>query len=191
MDEPVVDCHVHVFDPVRFPYASDAWYVPTGPETGTVDQLRRTHDVHGVRHAVLVGPNSGYGEDNRYLLDAVAHGAGRFRGVAVVPNHVARTQLGRLRDAGIVGVTLNVALLGLDYYADAGPLLSSLAELDMVADVQVTGDQLTGLAPMIVRSGVRVHVDHCGRPDPAAGLDAPGFRELLRLGRDGRAVVKL
>jgi predicted TIM-barrel fold metal-dependent hydrolase len=191
VNEPVIDCHVHVFDPVRFPYAPDAWYVPTGPETGSVEQLRRTHDAHGVRHAVLVGPNSGYGEDNRYLVDAVGRSDGRFRGMAVVPNGATREQLGRLRDAGIVGVTLNAALLGVDHYADAGGLLASLAELDMIADVQVTGDQLTALAPALARSGVRVHVDHCGRPDPADGLDAPGFRELLLLGGTGRAVVKL
>jgi predicted TIM-barrel fold metal-dependent hydrolase len=50
-------------------------------------------------------------------------------------------------------------------------------------------DQLVDLAPMLDRAGVRVHVDHCGRPDPGAGLDEPGFRELLRWGRSGRAVV--
>jgi predicted TIM-barrel fold metal-dependent hydrolase len=189
--EPVIDCHVHVFDPVRFPYAPDAWYVPTGPETGSVEQLLRTHDAHGVRHAVLVGPNSGYGADNRYLVDAVTRGEGRFRGMAVVHNTATRAELSGLRDAGIVGVTINAALLGVDYYADAGNLLTSLSELDMIADVQVTDDQLLALAPALARSGVRVHVDHCGRPDPADGLDAPGFRELLRLGREGRAVVKL
>jgi predicted TIM-barrel fold metal-dependent hydrolase len=191
VDEPVIDCHVHVFDPDRFPYAPDAWYVPTGPETGTVEQLRRTHDVHGVRHAVLVGPNSGYGEDNRYLVDAVRRGAGRFRGVAVVPNSAPHAQLSGLRDAGIVGVTLNAALFGVDHYADAGHLLASLAELDMIADVQIAGDQLTALAPALARSGVHVHVDHCGRPEPTDGLGAPGFQELLRLGGGGRAVVKL
>jgi predicted TIM-barrel fold metal-dependent hydrolase len=189
--EPLIDCHAHVFDPARFPYAPDAYYVPTGPETGTVDQLRRTLDAHGVRYALLVGPNSGYGEDNRCLIDAVAGGAGRFRGVAVVPNTATRTDLGALRDAGILGVTLNAALLGMQHYADAGALLSSLADLDMIADVQVTADQLPAMAPRLTRSGVRMLIDHCGRPDPADGLDAAGFQELLRLGRGGRAVVKL
>ncbi len=191
MDEPVIDCHVHVFDPDRFPYAADAYYVPTGPETGSVDQLRRTHDAHGVRHALLVGPNSGYGEDNRYLLDAVAGGGGRFRGMAVVPNSATAGRLSTLRDAGVLGVTFNAALFGVGHYADADDLLAGLAALDMFADVQVTDDQLLALAPILARSGVRVVVDHCGRPDPAAGLDAPGFRELLRLGRGGRAVIKL
>ena len=191
MPEPVVDCHVHVFDPDRFPYAPDAYYVPSGSETGTLEQLRRTHDVHGVRHALLVGPNSGYGEDNRCLVDAISGGSGRFRGMGVVANTVMRAELSALRSAGVLGVTLNAALLGVEHFAGAGDLLASLADLDMIADVQVTGDQLLGLAPQLGRSGVRVLVDHCGRPDPADGLDAPGFQELLRLGREGRAVVKL
>jgi predicted TIM-barrel fold metal-dependent hydrolase len=191
VSEPIVDCHVHVFDPDRFPYAPDAYYVPAGSETGTLEQLRRTHDLHGVRHALLVGPNSGYGEDNRCLIDAISGGGGRFRGVAVVANTVTRAELSALRTAGVLGITLNAALLGVEYFTEAGDLLASLAELDMIADVQVTGDQLLGLTPQLTRSGVRVLVDHCGRPDPADGLDAPGFEELLRLGRDGRAVVKL
>jgi predicted TIM-barrel fold metal-dependent hydrolase len=189
--EPVIDCHAHVFDPDRFPYARDAYYVPTGPETGTVEQLCRTHDVHGVRHALLVGPNSGYGEDNRYLLDSLARSRRRFRGVAVVRNDVPRTDLTALRDAGVLGVTLNAALLGVAHYAGSGSLLTSLADLDMLADVQVTGDQLPALLPLLAHSGVRVLIDHCGRPDPGDGLAAPAFRELLRLGRAGRAVVKL
>ena len=61
----------------------------------------------------------------------------------------------------------------------------------MIADVQVIDDQLLALAPLLDRAMVRVHIDHCGRPDPTAGIDAPGFRELLRRGRAGRAVVKL
>ena len=74
---PKIDCHVHVFDPARFPYAPDAWYLPFGGETGTVANLAQVLDAHGVQHALIVGPNSGYGLDNRCLLDALAQGAGR------------------------------------------------------------------------------------------------------------------
>jgi hypothetical protein len=34
MDEPVIDCHVHVFDPARFPYAPGTFYAPAGAEIG-------------------------------------------------------------------------------------------------------------------------------------------------------------
>ena len=187
----VVDCHVHVFDPQRFPYRPDTFYAPAGQELGTPARLRTVLDAHGVEHALLVGPNSGYGDDNRCLLDALDSGAGRYRGMAVVDNATTRAELADLRAAGVVGVTLNAALLGVEYYADADRLLADLAALDMIADVQVVDDQLVALAPLLERAGVRVVVDHCGRPDPRAGLDTAGFRELLRWGRSGRAVVKL
>ena len=72
----VVDCHVHVFDPQRFPYRPDTFYAPAGQELGTPARLRTVLDAHGVEHALLVGPNSGYGEDNRCLLDTLAAGGG-------------------------------------------------------------------------------------------------------------------
>ena len=187
----IVDCHVHVFDPARFPFTADTSYAPAGQELGTPARLAELLDWHGVDHALLVGPNSGYGEDNRCLLDTIASRAGRYRGMAVVRNDVSRSELAELRTAGVLGVTLNAAQLGVGYYADTGPLLAHLAALDMIADVQVIDDQLVALAPLLDRSGVRVHIDHCGRPDPTAGLDAAGFRELLRWGGGGRAVVKL
>ena len=131
----MVDCHVHVFDPARFPYAADTFYAPAGQELGTPAHLQTVLEAHGVGHALLVGPNSGYGEDNRCLLDALHQGQGRYRGMAVVPNGTSRVALAALRRNGVVGVTLNAALLGVQHYADAGPLLSHLADLDMIADV--------------------------------------------------------
>jgi hypothetical protein len=124
-------------------------------------------------------------------VDALTAGAGRYRGMAVVANDVSRSELAELQSIGVVGVTLNAALLGVEYYADTEPLLANLAALGMIADVRVIDDQLLALSSVLERSGVRVHVDHCGRPDPASGIDAPGFRELLGWGRAGRAVVKL
>ena len=89
----VVDCHVHVFDPQRFPYRSDTVDAPGGQELGTPARLGTVLDAHGVEHALLVGPNSGYGEDNRCLLDTLPPGLGRYRGMAVVDNSVTRAEL--------------------------------------------------------------------------------------------------
>ena len=44
---------------------------------------------------------------------------------------------------------------------------------------------------MLLASGARILVDHCGRPTPSAGLSQPGFATLLALARSGRATVKL
>ena len=189
--EPKVDCHVHVFDPARFPYRTDTHYAPTGQEIGTPGQLGLVMDAYGTRHALLVGPNSGYGLDNACMLDTIAQGAGRYKGIAVVKNDVTFDELQALKRAGVVGLAWNVTHYGVDYYRDAGPLVKRLAALDMFVDIQVEHDQLIHMLPLLLDSGVRVLVDHCGRPTVDAGLDEPGFRALLDLGATRRAFIKL
>jgi predicted TIM-barrel fold metal-dependent hydrolase len=190
-DEPKIDCHNHVFDPARFPYAADTIYRPAGAEIGTPAQLVQTFDAYGVRHALIVGPNSGYQFDNRCLLDTLRRNAGRFKGIAVVRNDATRGELEELKAAGIVGCAMNPALYGVEPYRDIAGLLRHLEALDLFAQVQVQDDQLPALMPAIERADVRILIDHCGRPNPRAGIDQPGFRALLDLGRSGRAFVKL
>ncbi|MGY4652768.1 amidohydrolase family protein [Mycobacterium sp. URHB0021] len=190
-DEPKIDCHNHLLDPAHFGYAPDAWYHPVANEQGTAPQLTDLFDAYGSRHALVVGPNSGYHTDNRCLLDFLARGNGRFKGVAVVDNDVSRSQLERLRALGIVGTTMQAALLGVDHFRDTASLLRNLAALDMFVDLQVDRDQLIEMAPILAPSGVRILVDHCGRPAPAAGLRQPGFSRLLDLASSGRYFVKI
>jgi predicted TIM-barrel fold metal-dependent hydrolase len=173
--EPKIDCHVHVFDPVRFPYAPGTAYAPSGSEIGTAPYLASVYRTYGVERALLVGPNSGYGVDNRCMLDAIAHSEGRYKGIAVVPNDMPRDALEALRQQGVVGVAFNASLNGVEHYKDCAPLVRTLEALDM----------------FLQGTGVRVLVDHCGRPVPGAGLDQPGFQALLELGRSRRAVIKL
>lgn len=186
-----IDCHVHVFDPQRVPYAADAWYVPTPAETGTPDLLAQVLDAHGIAQAVLVGPNSGYGLDNRLLLDTLARGQGRYRGIAVLRNDASDGELQDLQAQGVVGVAFNVALLGVDFYRDIGPLLGRLRAHGLCANVQVEGDQLVALKDLLLDSGAQLVFDHCGRPVPGRGLGQAGFEALLSLADSGRAAVKL
>lgn len=191
LSETAIDCHVHVFDPQRFPYASDTWYVPTPAETGTPAMLAQVLDAHHVKHALLVGPNSGYGLDNRCLLDTLIQGSGRYKGIAVVPNDTGLSELQDLQAAGVVGVAFNAALLGTDFYAKTAPLLQRLRDLDLWVQMQVEGDQLVALNPLLQDSGTRVLFDHCGRPQVEAGLQQAGFQALLKWADSGRACVKL
>ena len=108
---PKIDCHIHVIDPVRFPYADDTPYRPSGQEIAPAAHLVRVLDAFDVSHALIVGTNSGYGTDSRILLDALKLGNGRFKGVAVVENDVGIAELERLKAAGIVGVAFNRAVL--------------------------------------------------------------------------------
>jgi len=125
------------------------------------------------------------------MLDALSRSAGRYRGIAIVRNDAGMGELQDLKSLGVIGIAFNVALLGVDFYRDIGPLLGRLRELEMWAQVQVEGDQLVDLKPVLIESGVRLLFDHCGRPFPNAGLGQPGFVELLALAETGRACVKL
>ena len=190
-DEPKVDAHCHILDPARFPYAPDVAYRPQGQEIGTLEQYLQVMNAYGIRHALLVGPNSGYGLDNRCMLDALARANGRFRGVAVVRNDASREELQRLKAAGVVGIAFNATVLGVDHYLQAGPLLRHLVDLDLFVSLQVEHDLLLGLQTLLQDSGVRIVFDHCGRPQPGAGVAQPGFQALLAFARTGRAAVKL
>lgn len=186
-----IDCHVHILDPQRFPYAPGTAYSPASAEIATREQLGHALDYHGVAHALIVGPNSGYGFDNRCLLDALAHGAGRYKGIAVVRNDATLDDLQALKAAGVVGVALNPALLGVAAYLDAAPLLARARELDLWVQVQVRDNQLLELRPLLEASGAKVLIDHCGRPNLASGLQQAGFQALLAMADNGRTVVKL
>jgi predicted TIM-barrel fold metal-dependent hydrolase len=187
----LIDSHVHILDPDRFPYAADAWYAPIGAERGTAVDLNAVMDFHGVSHALLVAPNSGYNTDNRCMLDAIVKSNGRFKGMALVKNDTGRHELEDLKAQGILGLAMNVSLLGVDFYQNIEPLLGHLRDLDMWAQMQVQHDQLITLKPMLEDSGAKLMFDHCGRPDPKLGVDQAGFQTLLALAQTGRAAVKL
>jgi predicted TIM-barrel fold metal-dependent hydrolase len=190
-EEAKIDCHNHVLDPARFPYASDVAYCPSGQEIGTLAQYQEVMNSYNVAHALLVGPNSGYGLDNRCLVDVLTQGKGRFKGIAVVPNNITYDELARLKALGVIGIAFNATIFGTEHYANDLPVLKHLEALDMFLQLQFEGEQLLGFLPLIRQSGVKLLIDHCGRPSPVAGLQSPAFAALLELGRSRRATIKL
>ena len=188
---PKIDAHCHILDPSRHAYAPDVTYRPAGQEQGELRSLQALMHCYQVRHALLVEPNSGYGLDNTCMLDAIkSHGA-VFKGIAVVANDCSDEQLTLLQRQGVIGIAFNASLHGCAAYADIAPLLRRIRSRGMWAQFQVQDDQLIDLLPMIEASGVRVMIDHCGRPDLNRDVSQAGFQALLALGRDGQSVVKL
>ena len=190
-DEPKIDCHVHVLDPTNFPFGEDIIYKPTGQEIGTTAQLCQVMNAYGVRRALLVQPNSGYGGDNSCLLDAIAMSEGRFKGMAIIDLDTEIATLKNLQAQGIVGAAINATFHGTAYYERAAGLIKRLADLDMFLNLQVEADQLLMFAPWIERIPVRVLIDHLARPTISNGLGHPAFAALLRLAKTGRVAVKI
>ncbi len=185
-----VDTHAHVLDPVRFPYSSEAAYLPQGQEIGPLERYLAVLDAHAISHAIVVQPTSGYLFDNRCVLDAVARSGGRLRAVVRVPTARAREFEPVLDAPGVVGVRLDLIGDGVDV-VDAPQLdwlLAAMRERGLQLQIQCEGDQLVRALPAAAAIGSPVVVDHCGRPVPSRGLAQPGFAALLALGRDGHAV---
>jgi predicted TIM-barrel fold metal-dependent hydrolase len=186
------DCHAHVFCRSRFGYAPDAAYEPHSSQAGTVARFLAVLEAHGLSHGLLVGPEP-HGTDNRCLLESLAAGNGRLKGIALVQPDVAERELTALADRGVVGIRFNLSTFGMSQFGHPATerLLARLQEMGWFLQIHCAKDELVEAAPIIRRAGVRVIVDHFGRPDVARGLTQPGFRTLLELGRSGDTVVKL
>lgn len=187
----LIDCHFHLLAPSEFPYRAGVAYAPPEHEQSTADQLVATFDAHDVGYGLVVGPNSGYDTDSAPVFDLIERYPGRFKAVIVPPADVTGDWLDEVGERGVVGLTYQLQLLGTDHLHERARELALLAERGMFADVQVEHDQLVQVADLLLDSGVSVLIDHCGRPDPTAGVGQPGFAALLSLSDTGRCTVKL
>lgn len=187
----IVDCHAHIIDPARFPFAGARGYKPRPDESGTCEEFCVVLDRHGVGHALLV-QLSGYGTDNAAILDAVKTSRNRFKAIAVIDPAASDRTLEDLAAAGVVGVRFNLVSYEPEALSrpDAPRLLQRLKALGWFAQVYADDAQWPLAAAVLKRSGIRVLVDHFGVRDIAGGIGHAGFQSVLALGREGSATVK-
>ena len=98
------DCHVHIFNPAKFPFSERRVYTP--PPASVEDLLQLQHDLH-LSRVVVVQPSI-YGVDNSCTLDALRQLGARARGIAVIDQSTRRESLAEMKEAGICGVRLNL-----------------------------------------------------------------------------------
>jgi predicted TIM-barrel fold metal-dependent hydrolase len=184
------DAHCHVFGPAeRFPYAEDRSYTP--PDA-PFESLVALHDHLGLERGVIVQASC-HGTDNTAMLDAIARGNGRYRGVAIVDADVTDNTLKALNDAGVRGVRFNfVAHLGgapdLDVF---DRVLRRIEALGWHVVLHLDAQDIVKYADLIGRIRVPFVIDHMGRVRAEAGLDQEPFRQLLELMRNPLAWVKV
>ena len=187
------DCHVHVFDPARFPYVPQRTYTP-GP--ATVAELRVFLERMGMERVVLVQP-SAYGTDNRCLVDALAQLGTRIaRGVAVIESmHAPPQDLADLHAKGVRAIRLNLEVNG-----ERGSVRTREALRRAIEVVKPLGwaIQIYADLPLIdrvsddlARSPVPIVLDHFGGLKTGLGLRQQGFDTLLELVRTSEVYVKL
>ncbi len=179
------DAHCHIFGPAtRYPYAAQRPYTP--PDAGLAE-FEALHATIGVTRAVIVNASI-YGTDNAVVIDAIASGDGRYRGVANVDDTVSERDLLALHESGIRGCRFNFVqhLGGVPDMAVFDRVMTRIAKLDWHVDLHFDAVDLPAFTSMLRRLPVRYTIDHMGRPKAADGLDQPAFMALLDLLRTDR-----
>jgi predicted TIM-barrel fold metal-dependent hydrolase len=186
---PIVDAHAHVFLE-NMPLSREAWFKPN--YAFTAEQYLQVLDAHGIHFGVIAGISI-YGLYNDYMLEQLRKYR-RLRGTANILPTTDRYILERMKQDGVVGVRLQ--LTRRKALPDIGDeehqlLLRRLADLDMHVQVVVEGPSWPAVLPKLEASGVKIVIDHFGHPNPAEGVNCPGFAAILRSVEKGRTWVKL
>jgi len=187
------DCHVHVFGTAaEFPFAAGRAYTPP---PASADDLAALLDALRLSRVVIVQP-SVYGTDNSCTIDGMRRLGGRARGVAVIDDKTSNKALDDMHRAGIRGVRVNLETSGQTDPAAARANLLAAAErvVSRGWHVQVyTRLSVVSAIRPVIEAGLPVPVvfDHFGGAQAAAGVDQPGFADLLALVKSGRAYAKV
>ena len=189
------DTHAHVFGPASlFPYAEDRSYTP--PDAPLAKYLAMLDTLGFERGALVQG--SAHGHDNAAMLDALQRHPRRLRGVAVADANVPASELRRWHALGVRGLRFNHFFRGGQLHYRGGVPLDAahtlapvMKELGWHLQLWIDVKDLPNTIPILQSIDLPVVIDHMGRTDARAGIEAPGFQSLLRLLGAGGCWVKL
>ena len=183
----LIDTHVHVWAlDERHQPPPDA-ILPSPTQAAPVELLLEDMAEFGIDHCVLVMAST-FGWDNSYILECLAAYPGKFKGIGLVdpldPDN-GRT-LRTLMNQGLTGFRFHPL-----YYSDLPTWIDS-PEHDEVWDAAASTGAILQFhmrpihAPALERMirrhpGVRVIVDHIGKPDVTEPPPYPAFEPVLRL----------
>ncbi len=177
-----VDAHAHVIGlPPAYPFVAQRSYTP--PEASPARYLAML-DATGMDYGVLVQV-SVHGTDNSLMVETLRANPARLRGIAVVPLGLPERALVRLKEAGVVGLRLNVLYgggIGFEQIDAYGALARDMGwHLQFLLDAR----DLVALSGRIAKLPIPFVIDHWGHFPVSRGLEDPGFRTLVALARDG------
>lgn len=189
VEPPLVDTHAHAYT-LDMPLNGTAWHQPS--HDATIEQYLSVLDEHGVRFAVLAAASI-YGDYNDYAIRACrAHP--RLRTTIIAHPGMDLYMLERMHEDGVIGIRLQWRNVQ-DRPDLTSPayrrLLKRVADLDWHVHVHDDSHRLPETLAQLEHAGVKLVIDHFGRPDEAHGLDAPGFQSVLRSVERGKTWVKL
>lgn len=179
------DCHVHIYEPERFPLTQQI-------ARASWSDYRDVQQRLGLERAVLVQAN-GYGFDIRCLLDALSQAGDAARGIAVIKPDITDEQLVELHRNGVRGVRFMLIpnAQGALGWEALEPISARIAELGWVINLQVDGRLLADYEQRLRALPSALSIDHTGKFLEPVGTDHIGFKSLLRLLDTGNVWVKV
>src|SRR5438128_186340 len=105
------DCHTHIHgDPEKFPFFAGRVYTP---EPASPEEMSALHQALHIERVVIVTP-SVYGTNNSATLFGMMARGASARGVAVIDDKTAESELDAMHKAGFRGIRLNLATGGIN-----------------------------------------------------------------------------
>jgi D-galactarolactone isomerase len=186
------DCHMHIYDPARFPLVPNPGDKRVPPRNAAVADYRLLQQRIGTTRVVIVTPRN-YATDNRATVDALAQLKPNARAVAVVHPTVTNAELKSLNDAGVRGIRFSLtdpagAVVTFDMVE---PLSKRVADLGWHVQFNLSGAQIVEHADLLRRLPSQIVFDHLGQPPKPAGVDHPSHGIIRGLLEKGRTWVKL
>jgi predicted TIM-barrel fold metal-dependent hydrolase len=186
------DCHTHIHgDPEKFPFFAGRVYTP---EPASPEEMSALHRALHVERVVIVTP-SVYGTDNSAtLFGMMARGAGA-RGVAVIDDKTAESELDAMHKAGFRGIRLNLATGGINDPNVGRSRFAAAVERMKTRGwhVQLFTNlaMITAIKDLVAAAPVPAVFDHFGGAQADLGVSQPGFSDLIELVKSGKAYVKI
>lgn len=186
---PLIDCHAHAY--IRgMPLADDAWHRPQAD--ASIEDYLETLKTAGVRYGVLAAASL-FGDYNDYSIAACRRHP-NIRATVIVDPSISRQALEAMKADGAVGIRLQ--LMGRPRKPDlAAPdyqrLLASVRDLDWHVELHDYGRELAPVIAAIEAAGVKLVIDHFGRPLGCDKHDVRAFETILAAVSRGRTWVKV
>jgi len=177
-----VDTHAHVIGlPPDYPFVAARSYTP--PAATAADYLAML-DATAMTYGVLTQV-SVHGTDNRLLVETLRANRQRLRGIAVIPLDCPEKDKAALKEAGVVGLRINVLYGGGVDFSQLEDYAALCAEMGWHLQFLIDAKDIPALASRFAKLPVPFLVDHMGHFPTTRGTDDAGFQALLALVRDG------
>lgn len=186
LPQDTIDTHFHVFRadaPLNTPRSYTPDIATTADWIAFADQL-------GIGRGILVQP-SVYGLDNQVLIEALTAFPDRLRGIVVIEPDASPGEIVRLDRLGVRGVRINTRNKGGLPLAAAETLASEIRDFGWSLQLQVSPEQITGLAGRLRDLEVPFVIDHLGFIPLADGAWRQHLPALQRLADSPGGYIKL